>query len=698
MTSPPPGPAYTETGLDDWLRAVPLTIPCPPSSPSTWTCLFQLLGARACFARDGSRHHVSDDALRGLLEAAGRPTFANESRPLLLVTPIGGGVDPDDPDDPLELLCRLVRRAAMTPRGPDVLTLLQFRHDVVQRLRGMLVQLAGSSHPLALRRAAIDALGVGRWSRESEEWTEVVSALARWDGELDAERLCAMVRLGALPDELPMGELAELHGWIPDLDRDAGRGLVGRYDTLPPALQRVLREVLAVVPGAAGSVVAELAGVLAQIPDELGWLPVFAAAGSSVEDILVDALDTEGTDPLGWKTRMGAAMALGVLEELGDRAHARLRTARGDDDSDVRRESALALRRHGIDTPLDAWTDAYGFAQRVGARHPWGAAFVGGPVPLDLVALLARREGGLLLSEAALVFAFAHPEPSGPVLEALAADRGFDVPLPARVMAAAGVLATGKPPQNPALHALLLGAVGTGSSGGDGAAFRRATTSSADQPVRDETNGAPPLPESLATLAARDGDWQVRLQALALLGHLGAAPRFDALLSVLEVGDPDADVRALAARLRAPRFRDETIATLLGDLVAAPRHDTAARVRALHGILEREEALAERLATVFFATDDRELAVLSGRILGGLATARSAADRLSTGTRALRHPSWIRREAAGALLGALDPTLVDEAMLEELVETLDARSTTDDDTDVQRMAKSAADALRRRRT
>jgi HEAT repeat protein len=667
--TPHPPPPYARTGLDRWTSAVPLRLALPPGDPSSWTCLYTLLGPEACIATQGHRELVSLDGLRALLHAAGRDDDGVRARAALLTVPI-----PRTDPDPVAQLAALVKRAVRTEEGAGILDLLQVRPDLGERLESDLLRLAEAPMPRALRRAAIRGLGTLVVERGSARWTRIATVLARWDGALDGERLLAMVRLGAMPDELPMGELAPLHGWIPGMDAAAGRRLLEELDGLDEPLAEIVRAALAMVPGAAAALAELVVARVAEVPDEGQWLPVFTAAGEDVVDLLLEQLeDSAGSED--WKARMGGVMALGALSELPERGIRVLRDALLDDDSDVRREASLALRRHGQPVAIDSWTDHYDFGRRVGPHHPWGAAFVGGPVALDLVALLVRREGGGLLTAACLALAFHHPEMSARALDELAMDRGFDVPMAVRVGAAAAVMTTGTVPRDPVLHALLLG--------GEHQHVR------ATIPVEDASG----TPEALATVAARDGDWLVRHRALELIGRHGLAERYGSLLDVLVASDPDSDVRALAARLRAPGFRPVDAGQRLARLVSATRVDSGTRVEALEALAEEGAPFVEGLAEALYRTEDRAVCVLAGRILGAGAAPEQAMDRVAMATIDLRHPGWIRREAAAALLGSLDRASLPSETVEELVETLLAASSSDPDMDVRRMARWAADTL-----
>ncbi|MCB9679169.1 MAG: HEAT repeat domain-containing protein [Alphaproteobacteria bacterium] len=641
-------PHYTKTGLDAYLAAVPLPLPLPPGDPSSWTCLYTLIGPGVALHRESYIEAAPKALLRDLLELAGRPCGADEARELLLVTPIPGDTD----------LVRLLTRAMRDRQEGEAARLLGLLGDPAA-VPALLDRMA-DAHP-SLREEcarALGRLGAGR------------DVLAQWDGDIDAARLLALVEQGVVPDELPAGELEPLASWLPGLDAAAGRTVLEAIDELGEPLSLVVPTVLARHPAVAAELAEPLAEHLARACDHAVWAEAIAAAGEEIVDLVLEGMASED-----WRTRMGAAIALGTLEESGERGMDALRKALTDDDSDVRREASLALGLRGGPMKIEIWSDAYGFLDRA-KGHPWGAALRGGPVPLDLFAMLSRRDSSEILARTCLALAFAHPEMAAPALEALARDPGFDVPLDARQAAAAGLLAAGVPPDGaPGLHRLLLRGIGATPSGAiDGL-----------------------TPEDLAGLAARDGDWQVRYAALAFLDRTGHAARYDGLLAMLAEVDTDSDVRERASSMRTPKYRPQGVARSVARLVVSSRIDDDQRARALEEVASLDASLGEALAVALLEHTNRAVAVLAGRIAGRSAKGADVEPRLKAALGQLRAYDWIRREAAAALLGSLDPNVLDEALFEELVEQLEAAGSEDDDSDVQRMATWAAGELKRRR-
>jgi len=641
-------PHYTRSGLDTYRAAVPLPLPLPPGAPSGWSCLYSLIGPAMLYRSEGYQELVPDGLLGVLLELLGRPCAADESRGLRLVTPIPGGLD----------LQGLLVRALRGREGAEAARLLGYLGDkrAVEGLARVLPGADWNLHEEALR-------ALGRLGAEP-------GVIGPWDGQHDPTRLLAHVQAGRIPEELPTGELDPLSEWMGSFDPAAGRELLESADSLSDTLMAVVARVLALNPEVAVELAEPLVGVLERVPAEPEWIAAFAAAGEEAAELVVEGLGSEE-----WRVRMGAAMVLGHLE-LGTQAERALRGALSDDDPDVRREAGLSLYSRGLVRDLVGWSAEYGFIERA-VNHPWGAALCGGEVPVELFAMLARRDGGELLGRVALTLAFAHPELAAPALEAIAVDPGFDVPIEARQAAAAGLLVTGVAPSGVgALHRLLLRGVGGQMPTGPMEGLRS---------------------EDLAILAARDADWQVRLAALGQLQRCADASRYSALYAVLETSDSDSDVRARARSMCTGGFRAVGVGPTLGALVVSSRTDSEARARALAELAELDASLAGPLASALIDHTDRDLAVLAGRIAGQHGSAEQVVDRVRRGLGQLRMPDWIHREAACALLGSLDPSGLAEDLFEELVESVAAVSAEDSDSDVRELASWAVTELRRRR-
>ena len=82
-------------------------------------------------------------------------------------------------------------------------------------------------------------------------------------------------------------------------------------------------------------------------------------------------------------------------------------------------------------------------------------------------------------------------------------------------------------------------------------------------------------------------------------------------------------------------------------------------------------------------------------MLGSATTESTLATRIGQGLAQIGDSSWIRRESAVDLLGALPVELLDDAMLDTICERLTTVLSEDDDSDVQGAAHHALTNLGR---
>lgn len=688
-----PRPRYVSVGLQGWFAAVPARIPVPPGPSTGWTCPLAMFGPRVVLAKGdrGYDRALDADLLRDLLGALGRPVDPNEQEALLLATPIpaaGGAVG---------ALSRLLRdpRYAVRQKAALMLGMLGDKSAL-----GPLVDRLDDEDNDA-RRGAAEGLG-----RLGDLGAAPDLARRAWDSDLSVScaRLEALDRLGAWSeiagtldldghDEAP--ELARaiiaavVHGDPAEL---AERLTAGNTD-----VQRVAARVFASHPPLAASCVESLVERLRDTSDEPSTLLVAAALGAAGEDALEPLVELLGDD--GWEVRMFAAIALGSSPELAAGAIEALRERLDDSDDDVKREVALAMVAGGSNDPRATGlvrgngSSRYGFFERAAAL---GATVDALAVP---AMLMGYRAPGLELASVlvdtrldtqvrgvgALLLALAAPELVAASLDRVARDDGRGTALEVRRFAAAGVLlAAGTPVHVPSVHRLLL------CHAGDAAA----------------KGGAGPLPElagrahELATIAAKDGDWPVRLDALRLLAHLGAgalAP-YESLVAHIARHDPDKDVRDYASSLGARTWRVDDVGELLADALVAVHGADAEQGRRLAALRQLAADLpdvAAPLAQTLFHGDDRTLARAAAEVLGGLTRAEEVEATVTGVLGRLEDGNWVAREATCDLLGAIPRDRWPEALLDEVSELLQSRLDDDSDGDVRNAARAALGRLGR---
>ncbi len=671
-------PRYTTTSLQPWLDATALSLPLPPCDRSEWTCLARQLGpARLLLGSDRDEAWCDAVLLRSWLEALGRPTAAHEQEALLLVTPIAAGEAP-------AALSRLLQHGSYWVRHHALLA-----HAALGiAAPGVRAALADSDNDV--RRAAAEATG-----RLGDRAAIPLLLRREWDGDssVSAARVEALVRLDAWPEvvaqlgDVPEGEPRQL---LESLGGGSGSAVL---EWLGAGADTALRRPVARWLMARPEIVAEHAeAMVASVVAEPGFdehrpmARALGAAGEDAVDAVIEVLDHED-----WQLRAWACTALAWAGEAAAGAESALVARLDDDDGDVQREAALALASSGC-RPGDmsrrlarTLTREHGFLSRArqlapGALGPAACLLTESEVPPGLFGVLGRNGEERLRGVAALVLALERPDAAAPVLEAMARDDARDVPLPVRRFCAAAGLLTARPPAVLGVgHRLLL--AHTGDANG-----------SAPGPVEGLAQAA----DQLATLAVKDGDWPMRIDAMRLLQRLGtAAHPYLELLRWQSKHDPDGDVRRVGSEFFSGEWNAVGPAASLVALLQPHKGSTddASRGRALHRLSVEDPDLAVPLARELLTSETRPVARAAARVLGSSLRGEAVRDEVAQAVVRLEDSGWVVREAACDLLGAVSLAHLEAGLHDEVVEGLKVRSTDDYDDDVRAAAAAALVAL-----
>ncbi|TNE87884.1 MAG: hypothetical protein EP330_16430 [Deltaproteobacteria bacterium] len=687
-----PAPHYTKIGLAQYLETVPLPLPVPPGAPSTWTTALHLFGTFPLVAKDdrGYTDILDKDLLREILSAFGRPTRKEEQMALMFTTPIPGDVDV------AEVLGGLLSHSTYWVRQRTAILIGLMGLTGAQKQ--LIANLSDSDNDA--RRGAAE--GLGRLGDAG-----AIEALARgpWedsDTSVDYARCIALSRINdwdrtaaAVAGMSADGDGFELLTAMIEAHKSGdGSELIERMESGDDDVKRAVGRFLMGHPAMSAKHAGSLGEVMSSIDDTDAMIPVAYALGFAGEDA-VGALE-ELFDSGDWRVRQGACMAASRMGAAGMALKDKLVATLSDDDGDVQRDAALACTILGIqpETTGPKWQNdmstSYQFAFRAAelSKTEPGAALAGqvmGLVPptRDLFAALGSGSGGNADTRgyAAAYLALLEPELMSSVLDAMARDDSRDVPMGLRRWAAAGFLLTGGVPSRlGAMHRILLAHEGEVSS----------------QPKGSVENLRGRAGE-LASIAAKDGDWPVRIDALRLLQLLGneAAP-FKDLIHHISIHDSDSDCRNQARDMIDVGWTSESVADFLAGVIAGPRGGgDSAKAASLKRLAGADPALGALMARRFASGDDRDLARAGSTILGGVLTAANAVPEIEAALGRLEADGWVLREAACDLLGAIDPSIVDEGLFEEFCEALNTRAEEDDDSDVQNAAKAALARLGR---
>ncbi len=684
-------PRYTADGLKAWLAAVPAPIVVPPGDPSTWTCLLCEIRTDLLFRHDdvGRVKLLDTDILRLVLRELGRPVRDDERDALLLATPVPTGLSV------VEVFCRLLRHESYWARQRSAIVLGHLGDaSVLPDLAGRLTDSDNDA-----RRGAAEGIGL-LGSRDGLR--HLVAHLGRRedDGSVDAAVVTSLLRLDDWEAVRELAEPIEM-----DEDRDGHRllgailaaeesgeaqGVAELLATDADHTRRAAARYLCTRPEvAAGALEALVAYVESEddVDNAMVGAEALGRAGEEALEALVDMLEHTN-----WRTRMVACSAFAYVPDLGEAAVA-LALKLDDDDTDVQREAGLALlvqgarRTRALARVQAQFTASYRFVER--------AAQVAHAVP-ELSSLrrmlgmeppsrelLVMLQGNSWSDDRArgvstMLLALAEPDLCAALFEAQAIDSAQNLAVDYRRYAAAALMLTGRAPRRlGALHRILLcheGSVGSMPKGSVAALVGRGG--------------------ELATLAATDNDWQVRLDALKLLQLLGGeSAEHRELLEHVAEADTDSDCRSQAADMLERRWSSAGLPDQLAQLLAPGRSvDSDARGRLFAQLAGAEPALGMTLARRFMAGNDRSLARAAARIVGSNTTSETAHALVSAAVARLDDGSWVTREAAADLLGAV-PVEVMGDLLEEVVEALSVKVEGDADNDVQTAAREALASL-----
>lgn len=677
-----PAPAWTQARLDAWFAAVPLEIPLPPGEPESWTCLLREIGFPLLSRRDDRCYseYAHAEMLRALLAELGRPVTEDEPDPILLSTPIPSGAAL------VEALRRVRHHSSYIVRASALFCLSVL--DPAEARGALLDGLGDSDNDV--RRAAVECLG--RTGDPSVAAT-LAPLLDDHDDTVTHAVALAWLRLGAWDvmaeaveeaEDASEGVLSALRALLAAESGDES-GLREHLEGGVDGLSRLVCVYLAARPERAAAWVETLIEVLrGEDEPEAPFLEAIAAGGEETLELLAPLLTDDN-----WQVRMNAAAALAFCPDVGALAPA-LGACLTDHDSDVVREAALACVIHGVEPAfaasrlMGASYESRGFPGRINHVAARGAplgplAFLSGASTVPIDALLAFNPEGAasrMRGWIILVAALGHPKLAGPSAEALALGRA-SAPLYLRRYAAAACFLVGHAPGAGVGHRLLLahqGSISVDPDAGAGELTARAA--------------------ELAAVAALDPSWEVRLDAIRLLRKLGvAAAPYEALLDAIATRDSDADCRK-AATARARTWRLSGLESALASLLVPESTDnTDARAADLAAIFHQDRALGLMLGRQLALSDDRNQARSAARLVGSKSDPADLPALAGTALARLGDGSWIRREVACDLLGAMPPASLDTALREEIVEALTARADDDDDNDVRVAARAAAQRL-----
>jgi HEAT repeat protein len=679
-----PLPRYTRVGLDAYLATAPLILPLPPGEPASWTCLLNVLGtAPLLYKDDAGMGRVCDaDLLRALLKQLGRPSADEEQEAFLLCSPIPGA-------DAEGGLIGLLRHETYGVRQRAALTLGYMGGPAA--IRPLMGNLDDSDNDA--RRGAAEALGRLRAVEAID------SLLIRpWDDSdqsVNAARVEALIRIDSwdrVADSVSGASAGEHKTLVQAMleARDGETGpLVEVMSEGDENIRRVVGRFLAAHPAAAAACIEALVEQLGSEGDDEAASMLAAAAGAAGEegvDLLIERLESSD-----WRPRMYACAGLAWAGETAVAAEAALiDRMENDDDADVKREAALALARIGKSSAKvegllsSGGTSSYCWPNRAialggGIEALAGTQAVAGKSPpgRNLLPILGTAGDARTRALSALLVALVEPDLAAPLLEALARDDARDVPLEVRRACAGGLMLTGHAPRRlGAVHRLLLCHAGDTS-----------------RAPRSDVRRLKGLGGQLVTVAAKDGDWPLRIDALRLLQLLGEeSDPFVDLIRHVSIHDPDVDCRKAAAAMQPTEWEAPSPAQGLADALVPPRgsSDDAARTRALSNLASMDAELARPIARRLMIGDNRAIARAASRLVG--ADTRDAAT-IGSAVARLADDGWVVREAACDLLGALDVGVVDAGLIEEVVEALRARIDEDHDDDVKNAAKAALASL-----
>lgn len=543
------------------------------------TCLLTAIGPAAFDGLACDPQHTP--LLAALLEELGCPSSPEDAGAWLLVAPIPA-------DAPIAgMTGRLLAHPDEEVRlgALDLVGGLDPEEAPVEAVAALAVQA-----PRDLRAAAIRALG------RLKARDMVPALVADWgEAVVDAARIEALVRMDgwslAAPHlaDAPGCEGTRLAMAILGAEQGEHEALADCLGDLDSELLRAAGSYLASRPEVAAHHVDAVLDLLAQ--EELldtGWALARAAGRAGGPTATRCAAMLGDAD---WQRRRFAAMALAYVDEVAAAAGP-LEAALDDEDDDVRREAVLACAVHGLGGPgvqgavCRLLTETEGFVQRAAELADRTAALdaasmllgASRPEPDLLPVLLSGSAGALVRSTAALLLATVEPQQMAPLLDHLARDGEGGLALEVRRAASAGLALCGRAPDVPqVVHRILLRGRG-GAIDPDDAEI---ATMAAD----------------LAALALTDTAWEVRIDALRLLGRLGPAARpFSGTLAWIARNDDDPDCRAHARSLCDPVESPRSAATHLARAFAPGRGATFEERAMSLGVLRAEAPqLAELL-------------------------------------------------------------------------------------------------------
>lgn len=681
-----PTPRFARTGIHAWRTATTIPLAMPPVAYERWTSLFNLLGPRLLLSSDfqGSYDLIDDEFLKSLHRELGVGPMRGAHRALLLTAPVS--LDRSF----VKSLRRLLRGDGYGVRQRAALVLghlgiTEAYDDLVRQLRDPDNDARrGATEALGLLgdpRAALvlakfpwdendDTVNAARFDAidRLDAWSEVADALDH--GTETASDRFALAAQAAVAE----GETSELLELLAGSDTTWIRGAATIFSRRPH-----------LVPESIDGIIAALKESQA---DEISKLNLAQAIGQCGESMIEHLGELMTSD--NWEHKalacMAAACSPEIVAGLQDELIARLDP---NEDSDVRREAALALLAAGVDSPL-ALVQVPSFMTR---RYQCLARASDVTAPgMEAVAMLAGvAEPGFAIVPflgststrgdqadlLALLLALAEPELAGPLLASVARNESQSFGGDLRRYAAAGCLLTDHAPEHLGIQHRLLLAQGDREQ--------------VDLTLDEQPDGRA---GALVSILCRDSELSlVALRTLRTLGNEALRPFRDVLAVERRRNDRE-DIREELAGLLGTVEDAPSGGSALAEILA-PAISGSDPTSAFLRLQETAPAVALMLAREMVFRDNRTLARVTVDALTEKLDEALATDLLRRARSCFGAGEWVIRETACEVVGRIPMEFWPEGALDEVDEILRERVKSDDDNDVKNAARAALARLGR---